>query len=216
MAKKVAESHERILKAAAKLFRLKGFAATTVREIAQAADMLPGSLHYRYASKEEILIALMERGIEQATAAVRSALGSSNDAVEKARLALRAHMRMVLSGDDAVYVLLNEWRTLTGNALRSVIHLRDRYEAIWAKILSEIEASGNLQPTVDLKLVRLLGFGAVNSATQWFRNDGNQTPEEIADAFWAFMAFGVLKAGVNHLNSGDAHQHNSATNSPDS
>ncbi|MGV3621617.1 MAG: TetR/AcrR family transcriptional regulator, partial [Archangium sp.] len=61
-----AGSEERALIAAGKLFREKGFAATTVREIADAADMLPGSLHYRYASKDDILVALMKRGVERA------------------------------------------------------------------------------------------------------------------------------------------------------
>ena len=71
----------RILVAAGKLFREKGFSATTVREIASGAQMLPGSLHYRYASKDEILIALMRRGIERAIAAVQVAVQNQPDPV---------------------------------------------------------------------------------------------------------------------------------------
>src|SRR5690606_2736379 len=54
---------ERVLHAAARLFREQGYAATSLRDIARAAGMLPGSLHYRYPSKEDILSALMERAI---------------------------------------------------------------------------------------------------------------------------------------------------------
>src|SRR4051794_20842097 len=53
------------LDAAARLFRKQGFAATTVRQIAKQAGMLPGSLHYRFPSKEALLLALMERAIER-------------------------------------------------------------------------------------------------------------------------------------------------------
>ncbi|HEY1086854.1 MAG TPA: helix-turn-helix domain-containing protein, partial [Archangium sp.] len=67
------DTDERILRAAGSLFREKGFAATTVREIASAAELLPGSLHYRYASKDDILVALMKRGVERAVNAVQKA-----------------------------------------------------------------------------------------------------------------------------------------------
>src|SRR3954471_3717447 len=87
-----ADADARILKAAGKLFRSKGFAATTVREIAAAAQMLPGSLHYRYASKDEILVALMQRGIDHAIEAVRVATAFERDPIERLRLGMRAHL----------------------------------------------------------------------------------------------------------------------------
>ena len=53
----VAESdREFVLAAAAALFRERGYERTTVKEIAEACDMLPGSLHYRYPSKESLLV----------------------------------------------------------------------------------------------------------------------------------------------------------------
>ncbi len=67
------DTDEKVLLAAGKLFREKGFAATTVREIAAAAQMLPGSLHYRYSSKDDILVALMKRGVERAIKSVELA-----------------------------------------------------------------------------------------------------------------------------------------------
>src|SRR3954467_15575162 len=104
-----AESNERILDAAAALFRQQGYAATTVRDIARAAEMLPGSLHYRYPSKEEVLAALMERAIDRLIAGVLGEIAGTIDPVERVRLAIRAHLRLLLSGDDAVYVLLYDW-----------------------------------------------------------------------------------------------------------
>jgi AcrR family transcriptional regulator len=185
-------SVEIVLDAAARLFRGKGFAATTVREIAQAAGMLPGSLHYRFASKEAILVALMERALERVTRAVREAIASSKDPVERLRLALRTHLAMLVSGDDSVYVLLYDWRAVTGEAREAIVGLRERYEALWDGLLYAAAGAGRLRPRVDLRLVRLLGVGALNWAAQWFRRDGERTPEEVADALWAFLAFGVL------------------------
>src|SRR3954469_16184766 len=90
---------DRFLDAAARLFRAKGFAATTVREIARAARMLPGSLHYRYPTKDSLLLALMKRGVEADLAGIRAAIRGVRDPVERLRLALRARLRYLLGRD---------------------------------------------------------------------------------------------------------------------
>lgn len=186
------DPNERVLNAAAGLFRRKGFTATTVREIAAAAGILPGSLHYRFATKESVLIALMERAIEHTTAAVRAAVAATHDPAERLRLGLRAHIGILLSDDDAVYVLLYEWRALTGTAREEIVRLRDRYEALWEGLLYHAAGAGRFRDGVDLSLLRLFSFGAINWAAQWYSPEGRRTPEQIADAFWAFTGLGVL------------------------
>ena len=192
MTKELSDVDRRALSAAAHLFRTKGFAAATVREIAADAGILPGSLHYRFPSKELLLIALMERAVEQTTAAVRAAVAGSRDPIERLRLGLRAHLRILLSGDEAIYVLLYEWRALTGKPREDMVRLRDRYEAFWDGLLYEAAGSGHLRDGVDLKLLRLFGFGAINWVAQWYSPGGERKPEQIADAFWAFVGFGVI------------------------
>lgn len=187
---------DRVLDAAAALFRARGFAATTVREIATAAGILPGSLHYRFATKESLLIALMERAVDHATAAVRAAVAGRRDPLERLRLGLRAHLGMLLSGDDAVYVLLYEWRSLTGKAREEIVRLRDRYEAFWDGMLHHAAGAGCLRDGVDLGLLRLFSFGAINWAAQWYSPEGRRTPEQIADAFWVFVGLGVFADGA--------------------
>ena len=189
---KPSDPDARLLGAAARLFRQKGFAASSLRKIAKAAGMFPGSVHYRYPTKESILLALMQQGIDQAIAAVRLAVAGCADPVERIRLGLRAHLQLLVSGKDAVYVLLYEWRALTGEAREEIVRLRDRYESFWAGMLYEAAGSGRLRDGVDLRLVRLFGFGAINWVAQWYRPGRDMTPEQIADAFFAFMAFGVM------------------------
>lgn len=182
----------KLLDAAARLFRQKGFAATGLREIARDAGVLPGSVHYRFPTKEALLVALMERAVERAIAAVRAAAEETSDPTERVRLGLRAHLRLLVSGDDSVHVLLYEWRSLTGRARDEMVRLRDRYEAFWDGMLYEAAGAGRLCAGADLKLVRLFGFGAVNWVATWYSPDGGRTPEEIADAFWSYLALGLL------------------------
>jgi AcrR family transcriptional regulator len=181
-----------LLSAAGRLFRRKGFSATTVREIASAAGILPGSLHYRYSTKEAILLALMERGIGAAIKAVRSSAESSSDPLVRIRLALRAHLHLLLSDDDAIYVLLYEWRELIGEPQVAMARLRDRYDALWDGLLYRAAGSGQLRPGIDIKLVRLFILGCVNWVPQWYSRNGGHTPEQIADAFFENLMRGLV------------------------
>ncbi|MFL5540600.1 MAG: TetR/AcrR family transcriptional regulator [Longimicrobiaceae bacterium] len=172
-----------MFRAAGQLFRQKGFEAATVREIAAAAGMLPGSLHYRYASKEELLLALMDRGITSAVAAVRLAIAGVGDPLERMRAALRAHLHLLVRDDEAIYVLLYEGRSLSGPAREHMVRLRDRYDALWDGLLHAAAGTGRIRPEVDLRLVRLFLLGGVNWAAQWFSPSGTYSADEVADAF---------------------------------
>jgi TetR/AcrR family transcriptional regulator, cholesterol catabolism regulator len=182
---------DRFLDAAARLFRARGFAATTVRAIARAARMLPGSLHYRYPTKDALLLALMKRGVEADLTGIRAVLRGVRDPVERLRLALRARLRYLLSR-DAAQVVLFEWRALKGPARQEMVRLRDSYEAFWSGLLHEAAGTGRLRPEIDLRLLRFLMFGAINGAALWYRPEGPRTPDEICDAFWGLISYGVL------------------------
>ena len=183
---------EVVLDAAAHVFKKRGYAAATVREVAQAAGMLPGSLHYRYPSKEALLLDLMERAIGRVLASGRAAVESARDPVERLRLALRAHLQALLSGDDDFYVLLYDWRSLEGAAMNAMLRLRGRYEQFWDDLVQDAVRAGWARPGVDIELLRQFGFGAMNWVAQWRQENDPRTPEQIADAFWSYLAFGLL------------------------
>jgi AcrR family transcriptional regulator len=186
------DPEETLLGAAGRLFRRRGFAATSLREVAAAAGMLPGSLHYRYATKDQLLVALMERGMRRALAEVRRAIGGEADPVARLRKAMRTHLDLLLSGDDAIYVLLYEWRSLRQEDLERVVRLRDEYDALWNGMLLEMAGAGRLREGADLQIVRLLFLGSLNWTAQWFSGDSTRTSRQIADAFLALIGIGVF------------------------
>lgn len=187
-------SDERVLEAAARLFREQGFAATTVRDIARAAGMLPGSLHYRYANKEDILAALMERAIDRLIAGVLAAAAASEDPLERLRLAIVEHVRILLSREDSVYVLLYDWRSLSPAAEKAITKQRRRYEQFADELLAAAAAHAPMKPGVDLYLLRQFGFGAANWVAQWFDPKGPYTPAQIADHFFRYLTLGTLSS----------------------
>lgn len=186
------DADDRALAAAARLFREQGYAATSLRDIARAADMLPGSLHYRYATKEDLLAALMERAIDRLIAGVTTAAATGATPMARLRLAIAAHVRILLSKEDSVYVLLYDWRSLTPAVERAIAKQRERYEAFADELLAAAAASARVKPGVDLYLLRQFGFGAANWVAQWFDPDGPYTPEQIAEHFFRYLTVGTL------------------------
>lgn len=169
--------------AAGRLFRDRGYEGTTVREIAAAAGMLPGSVHYRFASKERLLLELMERGMRTAIDAVRAAAAAATDPADALQRALATHMSLLVSGDDAIYVNLYEFRSLHGDDRARIVRLRDTYEALWDGLLHRAAGAGLVRQDVDLKALRFLLLGAVNWSAQWFRPGGAMSVEDVARTF---------------------------------
>lgn len=182
-----------VLSSAARLFREQGYDRTTVKEIAEACNMLPGSLHYRYQAKEDILVDLMRLGLEQASIAVTQAVAGATEPAEQLRRGINAHLQLLVSGSDMVYVLLFEWRSLRGEARREMIKLRDRYESLWAAMLKLLAEQGVIQKDMDLELLRLIGLGALNWVATWFREEGRYSLEDIGDFVWRMIRSAVLE-----------------------
>src|SRR2546426_6114467 len=98
---------------AAKLFARKGYHGTSIGDIADALGVQKGSLYAHIASKEDLLYETMRDG----AAAFHGALDAIPDdlaAIEKIRLALRAHLRVVAEQLDVATVFVQEWRYLEG------------------------------------------------------------------------------------------------------
>lgn len=183
---------EFILNMAASLIRQHGFKGMTTRKVAQACGMLPGSLHYRYRTKEAIVVDLMKLAMERSTTAIESACRGINDPLLRVRMGLRAHLETLVSGNDIVYVLLFEWRALEGQARAEMIALRDEYEQFWLGMIKGVQEQGLLRQDLSVSLLKLLSFGAVNWVATWYRASGPMTLDQIADTIWVMVTQGVL------------------------
>ena len=179
-----------LLRAAARLFRQQGFAATSTRDIAAAAGMRSGSPFYHFENKEALLAAVMAEGMKnaaerqaQAMAASVAALlpGQVLTAQQALHVLVRNHLDVLLGPDsDFIPVMLYEWRSLSEGQRNEVKHLKDVYEAVWVPVLEALRASGELRG--DAGLSRLLMFGALNWSVQWFDPTRQASLDALADA----------------------------------
>ena len=174
--------HE-LLGAAAKLFRRQGFAATTTRDIAAAAGMQSGSPFYHFKSKDALLYAVMEEGMQNAIARQTAAMQdmAKANAATRLRRLVRVHFDTLQGpGNDFVPVMLYEHRSLTARQRTSLAELQVAYESTWTPVLQALHASGQLRAPV--KLSRLLILGALNWSVQWFDPKKGASLDELADA----------------------------------
>ncbi|MEM7135162.1 MAG: TetR/AcrR family transcriptional regulator [Myxococcota bacterium] len=186
----------RILRAAAQLFRERGFGGTSIRAVAQAAGVLPGSLTYRFRTKEDLIVAIAEHAVDYALAEVQSAIAPSRDPLERIRLGMRAHLRALLSEEDAVPVLVFDLHRLPEQTRTRLIEARRPYDAIWEGLCYAAIGAGQLAAGLDVSLVKRFWFGATNSVALWYRPDGPLSPDQIADAFSTLIALGTLSPGA--------------------
>ncbi len=180
-----------LLRAAAGLFRQQGFAGTSTRDIASAAGMQPGSPFYHFENKSALLAAVMTEGMERATrhqaAAMQAAAGAAQSlgrvlsARDCLQVLVRSHFDVLLGPEsDFIPVMLYEWRSLSAPQREAVNRLRSGYEAAWVPVLQALHAQGALQG--DPSLARLMSFGALNWAVQWYDPKRRATLDDLTQA----------------------------------
>jgi len=175
-----------LLQCAARLFRRKGFDATTTRDIAAAVGMHSGSPFYHFKSKNALLYAVMEEGMQSALERQKKAMQavSADHAAEplaKMRLLMRAHFDVLLGpGNDFIPVMLYESRALNARQRGALAKLQSDYESAWIPVLDSLHARSRL--TAPVGLARLLILGALNWSVQWFDRKKAASLEDLTDA----------------------------------
>ena len=176
-----------MLDAAARLFCTQGFQGTTVRDIARAVGMLPGSLYCHFATKEDLLAAVYERGVDRICGAVGDAVARQQDPWARLDAACVAHLEAVLRDDDYARVVVRVLPAEVGTVGAQLVQARDRYEALWVALVQALP----LPPRTDRRALRLMLLGALNGAPTWYRPDGPMTPRALARQFTALLRRGL-------------------------
>lgn len=172
-----------LLDAAARLFADKGYVATSMRDIAHDCGMLPGSLYYHFAAKEDLLVAVYERGVTELLVNVRAAIAKELEPWSRLQAACAAHLQTVLRHSDYAQVLI---RVLPGDvapAAARLAELRDEYEKEFADVVGALP----LARGADRRALRLMLIGALNWSRFWFAPSGRETPRSLARKFVGFL-----------------------------
>jgi len=169
-----------LLRAAARLFVDKGFAATTTRDIAEAVGMRSGSPFYHFRSKQELLKEAMIDGLEAGRSRLLVAIDGIADPERRLSILVRTHLGTLLEAGCNSPMLLNETRSLDVGARAEIAAAFDRYQAPWQATLDELAACGRIASAAAP--LRLLLFGMLNWSGHWYRADGPLTVDQLAES----------------------------------
>jgi TetR/AcrR family transcriptional regulator, cholesterol catabolism regulator len=175
-----------LLRASARLFREKGYDGTSVRDIAQATGMQSGSWVYHFATKQDILEAVMHEGLVAALARIEAIAAAGRPPRATFERLVRTHLDTLLGpGQDFIPVVLYEWRSLQPAARRKIKVLLKRYETIWQDVIAALQRDGVWPGRTQIDA--LLLFGALNWIARWYDTRGALDADALAAQCIAFF-----------------------------
>ena len=184
------ERRERILMQAAEVFFRKGFHGSSVDEVARAVGLLKGSLYYHIRSKEDLLVELLCRTLEEAQRAVARQAAADADPRQRLERMLEAHVDFVLREPVRVGVLLNEYDRLRGPRRQKVEQMWRDYERQFVRAVREAQQAGQVMDgPAELIAQSLLGLGSW--AARLAGAGGRSRPRQLRQTLLRMMLHGI-------------------------
>ena len=181
-----------ILDAAAQVIRQKGFHGASMSDIAGAVNLQKASLYHHVASKQEILLALLERALGLLTEYISAIATQELPADNKLRQMMGAYLKALADNSDLSAVLLFEHRSLDKKSHARHVPHRDKFEGLWRDVLNEGVRTKVFECPDTGMAVRAL-MGVMNWTLTWYRPDGDKSIEKIADGYADLFFHGLLK-----------------------
>jgi TetR/AcrR family transcriptional regulator, cholesterol catabolism regulator len=179
--------------AASALFRERGYAATSVRDIARAVDIQGASLYAHVTSKQDVLWSIVDRTAARFEAAAEDARDSAADPRSRLATLVRGHMTVLLDDLERASVFIHEWRALEGERRADIAARRDAYERQFREAIADGRDAGVFAP-VDPAAAGAFILTALNGIVVWYRADGTLDRSAIVDIY---AALALRSVGAN-------------------
>ncbi|WP_106403657.1 TetR/AcrR family transcriptional regulator [Actinocorallia populi] len=184
---------DQLLEVAAGLFATKGYAETTMRDIADATGILAGSIYHHFSSKEAMLDEFLRGFLVDLHERFSAAERKNADPQETLSELIRISFSCIHDSPHAVAVYQNESANLKRQeAFAYVGDYGARSEQIWLRVLTAGQEAGVVRPDLDVKVAYLFIRDAVWSAVHWYRPGGQLSLETVADQYLDLLYGGLF------------------------
>lgn len=186
------ERREHLVRLAAELFAEKGFQATTVRNIADQAGILSGSLYHHFDSKESIVDEILAGFFREIMSAYRSVLDEGKDPRETIAGLVRIAFGTLEPHRAAITVMQNDWNYLKGmDRFAYLTKSEDEVEKMWVDTIKAGQADGLFRADIDPKLTYRMIRDTVWVAVRWFKPGGRLNAQGLAEHYLKVMFDGI-------------------------
>lgn len=184
---------EEIIAIATRLIASRGYSSTTVRDIADEAGILSGSLYHHFSSKEAVLQEILRTFQHDTLSAFeRIAAGGGSPREHLDQLIEHAFLT-IAERPDEVRIYQNETGFLmTQPGFEFLVDGAARIEAIWLEEITEGQRDGVFRESIDARLAFRFIRDAVWSTVFWFRPDGSHTAASVGANYLELLHSGLL------------------------
>jgi AcrR family transcriptional regulator len=185
-------SLDTLLDVAVAVFNERGFEATSMDELASRLGVTKSAIYHHVPSKVELLRLALDRALDELSAVLTEPGAVTGPAIDRLEHVVRGSVRVLTAQLPFVTLLLR----VRGNSPVESEALRRRRELdrVVTDLVRAAVAEGSVRPDVDPAVTSRLLFGTVNSLTEWYRPDGDLSPDAVADSLVTTLFTG-LRAG---------------------
>lgn len=180
-----------VIDAAVKLFYEKGYASTSIQEIADELGMLKGSLYYYIDTKETLLQRIFESSHAQMLMLTEQHRHGDAPAIDRFRAFLRSYAMWYMNNIPRASLYEREWRHASPELRELMLVQRRHYDSAFRELITEVRADAGAANS-DIAIVATFITTAVSSLPDWFRPNGNRPDHEVADLFLHYSERVVL------------------------
>lgn len=181
-----------ILQQAAKLFAQKGYAASSLNELAAAMNYSKGAIYNYFASKQEIYDAIIIATLAGLYESGAAAVQAGDPPAERLRRFMVAHATFLADNFDAFATMLVGFSGMADAHLKAdALALRDAHEGLLRRIVTDGIADGSFRP-VDPATTGRAVLSLLSWMARWFRPGGPKSAEEVAQDYYDLVVNGLV------------------------
>jgi len=193
LAKKDKSRRTEILEKAAHLFHKRGYAATSIRDIARAMGMESASLYNHIKSKQEILQAHLMPLAHRYVKGIDEIEDSPLSSIQKLERIIADQVRITIENIDGVSLIPSEWVHLDGGSLEEFVSLRNDYEKTFKTILKQAIQDGYLRE-VDIEIATFSILSTLRMLFSWYSKNKNTNPLALENELVTNLIGGLRNA----------------------
>lgn len=200
-----AKKRERaITAAAAEVFHRRGYADTSVQDVADAVGILKGSLYYYIDSKDDLLFRVLSEVHEDARSIVDEVDALDAGPLEKLYGYIRRHLEYNAENLAKMAVYYHDFELLEPERRKEIREQRALYERFVTGLIKEGQAEGEIDTSIDAKVASYFIFGALNWIYTWFDPAGRVPPDELGYLAAEMIVKGLREGRVDRRKLGRA------------